>query len=102
MGVSAGSTPAQSDTVRGGWRVLRWPGQPMPSHRLDESTGSGGVKKLGDIWLIGTQLAKRLQVSKTGLYRAAKSGELRTSSTACGRLATTLEEAERWLQRNRA
>ena len=64
--------------------------------------GSGGVKKLSDIWLIGTQLAKRLQVSKTGLYRAAESGELRTSSTACGRLATTLQEAERWLQRNRA
>ena len=63
--------------------------------------GSGGVKKLSDIWLIGTQLAKRLQVSKTGLYRAAESGELRTSSTACGRLATTLQEAERWL-RNRA
>jgi len=60
------------------------------------------MRKLSDIWLIGTQLAKHLQVSKTGLYRAAESGELRTSSTACGRLATTLQEAQRWLKQSRA
>ena len=73
-------------------------------HHIDRTKQQGAeeMRKLSDIWLIGTQLAKRLQVSKTGLYRAAESGELRTSSTACGRLATTLQEAERWLQRNRA
>jgi len=60
------------------------------------------MRKLSDIWLIGTQLAKHLQVSKTGLYRAAESGELRTSSLGCGRLATTLQEAERWLRQSRA
>jgi len=60
------------------------------------------MRKLSDIWLIGTQLAKHLQVSKTGLYRAAKSGELETSSTGCGRLATTLQEAERWMRQSRA
>jgi hypothetical protein len=82
--------------------VLRWPGRSLPSQRPDETIGAEAMRKLSDIWLIGTQLARRLQVSKTGLYRAAESGELRTSSTACGRLATTLQEAERWLQRNRA
>ena len=60
------------------------------------------MKNLSDVWLIGTQLAKHLQVKKTNLYRAAENGELRTSSTACGRLATTLREAERWLRQSRA
>ena len=60
------------------------------------------MRKLNDIWLIGSKLAKHLQVSKTGLYRAAESGELRTSSTACGRLATTIQEAQRWLRQSRA
>ena len=73
-------------------------------HHRDRTkqTGAEAMRKLSDIWLIGTQLAKRLQVSKTGLYRAAESGELRTSSTACGRLATTMQEAERWLRQSRA
>ena len=64
--------------------------------------GAEAMKKLSDVWLIGTQLAKHLQVSKTGLYRAAESGELRTSSLGCGRLATTLQEAQRWLRQSRA
>jgi len=75
-----------------------------PCHHGDRAkqAGAEAMKKLSDVWLIGTQLAKHLQVSKTGLYRAAESGELRTSSTACGRLATTLQEAERWLRQSRA
>jgi len=60
------------------------------------------MRKLSDIWLIGSKLAKHLQVSKTGLYRAADSGELRTSAIGCGRLATTIQEAERWLRQSRA
>jgi len=60
------------------------------------------MRKLSDIWLIGGKLAKHLQVSKTGLYRAAESGELRTSPIGCGRLATTIQEAERWLRQSRA
>ena len=67
-----------------------------------KQAGAEAMKKLSDVWLIGTQLAKHLQVSKTGLYRAAESGELETSSTGCGRLATTLQEAERWLRQSRA
>ena len=60
------------------------------------------MKKLSDVWLIGSKLAEHLQVKKTNLYRAAKSGELETSSTGCGRLATTLQEAERWMRQSRA
>ena len=75
-----------------------------PCHHGDRTNQAGAeaMRKLSDVWLIGTQLAKHLQVSKTGLYRAAESGELRTSSTACGRLATTIQEAERWLRQSRA
>ena len=83
--------------------MLRWPGRSLPSQGPDKTSGGAeAMKNLSDVWLIGTQLAKHLQVSKTGLYRAAESGELRTSSTACGRLATTLQEAERWLRQSRA
>ena len=81
--------------------ALAWPVAAITAAGRN-NRGAEEMRKLSDIWLIGTQLAKRLKVSKTGLYRAAESGELRTSSTACGRLATTLQEAERWLQRNRA
>jgi len=67
-----------------------------------KQAGAEAMKKLSDVWLIGSKLAEHLQVKKTNLYRAAGSGELRTSSTACGRLATTLQEAERWLRQSRA
>ena len=83
--------------------MLRWPGRSLPSQRPDESSGGvEAMKKLNDVWLIGSKLAEHLQVKKTNLYRAAGSGELRTSSTACGRLATTIQEAERWLRQSRA
>ena len=67
-----------------------------------KQAGAEAMRKLDNIWLIGGKLAKHLQVSKTGLYRAAESGDLRTSALGCGRLATTLQEAERWLRQSRA
>ena len=81
--------------------ALAWPVSAITGTGRNKR-GAEAMKKLSDVWLIGTQLAKHLQVSKTGLYRAAESGELRTSSTAFGRLATTLQEAERWLRQSRA
>ena len=56
------------------------------------------MKNLSDVWLIGSKLAEHLQVKKTNLYRAAENGDLQTSSLGCGRLATTLQEAQRWLR----
>ena len=77
--------------------ALAWP--------VSAITGTGRIKrgaeameKLSHIWLIGSKLAKRLQVKKTNLYRAAENGELPTSPVGCGRLATTIQEAERWLR----
>ena len=101
MGVQLGSTPSSPIRKEAGVCYVGLAGRCHHIGRTKQQ-GAEAMRKLSDIWLIGTQLARRLQVSKTGLYRAAESGELRTSSTACGRLATTLQEAERWLQRNRA
>jgi len=81
--------------------ALAWPVSAITEAGRNKR-GVEAMKKLSDVWLIGSKLAEHLQVKKTNLYRAAGSGELRTSSTACGRLATTLQEAERWLRQSRA